>query len=45
MRKPVTTVRFKTITVECDNLGTVIFSLIQKKNGKILMNFIMMKVC
>ena len=26
MRKPVQTVRFKTLTVECDNLGTVIFS-------------------
>ena len=26
MRKPVKTLRFKTITVECDNLGTVIFS-------------------
>jgi peptide deformylase len=33
MRKPVQTVRFKTITVECDNLG------------KHLKNFIMMKVC
>jgi peptide deformylase len=26
MRKPVKTVRFKSFTVECDNLGTVIFS-------------------
>lgn len=26
MRKPVKTVRFKTLTVECDNLGTVVFS-------------------
>jgi peptide deformylase len=26
MRKPIKTVRFKSFTVECDNLGTVIFS-------------------
>lgn len=26
MKKPVKTVRFKTFTVECDNLGTVLFS-------------------
>jgi len=26
MRKPVKTIRFKSFTVECDNLGTVIFS-------------------
>src|SRR5210317_253861 len=26
MKKPVKTVRFKSFTVECDNLGTVIFS-------------------
>ena len=26
MRKPVKTVRHKSFTVECDNLGTVIFS-------------------
>jgi len=26
MRKPVKTVRFKSFTVECDNLGTVVFS-------------------
>lgn len=25
MRKPVKTVRFKSITVECDNLGTIVF--------------------
>jgi len=31
MRKPVQTVRFKTITVECDNLGTVIFSPTKKE--------------
>ena len=34
MRKPVTTVRFKTITVECDNLGTVIFSPDSKEEWK-----------
>ena len=32
MRKPVKTVRFKSFTVECDNLGTVIFSP-DKKEG------------
>lgn len=26
MRKPIKTVRYKSITVECDNLGTVVFS-------------------
>ena len=26
MRKPVKTVRCKTLTIECDNLGTVLFS-------------------
>ena len=34
MRKPVQTVRFKTITVECDNLGTVIFSPDSKEEWK-----------
>ena len=34
MRKPVQTVRFKTITVECDNLGTVIFSPNSKEEWK-----------
>ena len=34
MRKPVKTVRFKTITVECDNLGTVIFSPDSKEEWK-----------
>jgi len=32
MRKPIKTVRFKSFTVECDNLGTVIFSP-DKKEG------------
>jgi len=34
MRKPVKTVRFKSFTVECDNLGTVIFSPDQKEEWK-----------
>jgi len=34
MRKPVKTVRFKRITVECDNLGTVIFSPDSKEEWK-----------
>ena len=34
MRKPVQTVRFKTLTVECDNLGTVIFSPDSKEEWK-----------
>ena len=34
MRKPVQTVRFKTITIECDNLGTVIFSPDSKEEWK-----------
>ena len=34
MRKPVETVRFKSFTVECDNLGTVIFSPDQKEEWK-----------
>lgn len=34
MRKPVKTVRCKTFTVECDNLGTVIFSPDQKEPYK-----------
>ena len=34
MRKPVQTVRFKTITVECDNLGTVLFSPDSKEEWK-----------
>lgn len=34
MRKPVQTLRFKTITVECDNLGTVIFSPDSKEEWK-----------
>jgi len=34
MRKPVQTVRFKTLTVECDNLGTVLFSPDSKEEWK-----------
>jgi len=34
MRKPVKTVRHKSFTVECDNLGTVIFSPDQKEPWK-----------
>ena len=34
MRKPVKTVRHKSFTVECDNLGTVIFSPDQKEPYK-----------
>jgi len=34
MKKPVKTVRFKSFTVECDNLGTVIFSPDQKEPWK-----------
>ena len=34
MKKPVKTVRFKSFTVECDNLGTVIFSPDQKEEWK-----------
>ena len=34
MRKPVQTIRFKTLTVECDNLGTVIFSPDSKEEWK-----------
>ena len=34
MRKPVKTVRFKSFTVECDNLGTVIFSPDSKEEWK-----------
>ena len=34
MKKPVKTVRHKTFTVECDNLGTVIFSPDQKEPYK-----------
>ena len=34
MRKPVQTLRFKTLTVECDNLGTVIFSPDSKEEWK-----------
>jgi len=34
MKKPVKTVRFKSFTVECDNLGTVVFSPDQKEPWK-----------
>ena len=34
MRKPVKTVRHKSFTIECDNLGTVIFSPDQKEEWK-----------
>ena len=34
MKKPVKTVRFKSFTLECDNLGTVIFSPDQKEPWK-----------
>jgi peptide deformylase len=34
MKKPVKTVRHKSFTVECDNLGTVIFSPDQKEPWK-----------
>lgn len=33
MRKPVKTVRHKSITIECDNLGTVVFSPDNKVNN------------
>ena len=34
MRKPTKTVRHKSFTIECDNLGTVIFSPDQKEEWK-----------
>ena len=45
MRKPVKTVRHKSFTVECDNLGTVfIFTRLKKMAlGKILMSSFLMK--